>query len=166
MLQSGAMAEDSRIFLLDMGEPVSILSLARQLIRLAGLRPGADIAIEITGTRPGERLHERLHDDAEEIEPAAHQSISSLNPKLPWTWGELVDTLTTLRKAVDARDDLLVRDHLEAMLRHGGVACELGNDNPPDTAPTPAVVTPPPAEPAVRPTASPRTATPTPAHLA
>lgn len=168
VLQSGAMAEDSRIYLLDMGEPVSILSLARQLIRLAGLRPGADIAIEITGTRPGERLHERLHDDAEEIGASPHDSIASLNPKTPWTWGELVDTLTTLRKSVDARDDDLVRDQLEAMLRHGGVVCELGQDHPADTAPAPDPT--PPAEAASPPragrSAAPRGAAPTSAQLA
>ena len=168
VLQSGAMADGSRIYLLDMGEPVSILSLARQLIRLAGLRPGADIAIEITGTRPGERLHERLHDDAEEIGTSPHDSISSLNPKTPWSWGELVDTLTTLRKSVDARDDDLVRDQLEAMLRHGGVVCELGEDHPADTAPAPGQ--PAPADGASSPRAerssAPRGAAPTSAQLA
>jgi FlaA1/EpsC-like NDP-sugar epimerase len=145
VLQAGSMASDSRIYLLDMGEPVSILALARQLIRLAGLRPGDDIPIEITGTRPGERLHERLHDDAEEIEPSGHGSIASLNPKMPWTWGDLVDTLTTLRKSVDARDDDLVREQLEAMLRHGGVECELdgnGQSPGPDAAPAPALAPP------------------------
>ena len=70
VLQAGAMADGGQIFLLDMGEPASILGLARQMIRLAGLRPDDDIPIEITGVRPGERLHERLYDEAEEHEPA------------------------------------------------------------------------------------------------
>jgi FlaA1/EpsC-like NDP-sugar epimerase len=125
VLQSGAMAEPGRIYLLDMGEPVSILSLARQLIRLAGLRPGEDVKISIVGTRPGERLHERLHDDAESIEPSSHPSIASLNPKTPWRWDDLLDALATLRKSVDARDDAMVRHQLESMLRKGGVDCEL-----------------------------------------
>lgn len=125
VLQSGAMAEPGRIYLLDMGEPVSILSLARQLIRLAGLRPGEDVKISIVGTRPGERLHERLHDDAESIEPSTHPSIASLNPKTPWRWDDLLDALATLRKSVDARDDAMVRHQLESMLRKGGVDCEL-----------------------------------------
>ena len=60
VLQAGALADGERIFLLDMGEPASILGLARQMIRLAGLRPDDDIPIQITGPRPGERLHERL----------------------------------------------------------------------------------------------------------
>ena len=66
-----------------MGEPASILGLARQMIRLAGLRPGEDIEIEITGLRPGERLHEQLWDDAEDHQPAGHPSISELRPKAP-----------------------------------------------------------------------------------
>lgn len=135
VLQSGAMADTSRIYLLDMGEPVPIMRLARQLIRLAGLRPESDIEIKVIGTRPGERLHERLHDDAERIEPSDHSSIASLSPKSTWEWAELVNTLTALRKSVNARDDLLVRDQLETMLRTGGVDCTL--DPPPPSAAQP-----------------------------
>ena len=62
VLQSGAMADEGKVFLLDMGKPVSIIDLARQMIRLSGLRPDEDVAIEITGARAGERLHEQLHD--------------------------------------------------------------------------------------------------------
>ena len=125
VLQAGSMAEPGRVYLLDMGEPVSILALARQLIRLSGLRPGEDVRISIVGTRPGERLHERLHDDAETIEPSTHPSIASLNPKKPWSWDALMDSLATLRKSVDARDDAMVRHQLESMLRTGGVDCIL-----------------------------------------
>src|SRR4029453_13208372 len=90
VLQAGAPAGGERIFLLDMGEPASILGLARQMIRLAGLRPDDDIPIQITGPRAGERLPERLHDEAEEHEPADHPSISVLRPKLTLDWQHLV----------------------------------------------------------------------------
>jgi FlaA1/EpsC-like NDP-sugar epimerase len=63
VLQASALAQGSEVFVLDMGEPVRIVDLARRLIRLAGLTPGADIAIEYTGRRPGEKLTERLSDD-------------------------------------------------------------------------------------------------------
>ena len=58
VLQAGAMADKRKVFVLEMGQPVSIIELARQMIRLAGHRPDEDIKIEIVGTRPGERLHE------------------------------------------------------------------------------------------------------------
>ncbi|MBX3315008.1 MAG: polysaccharide biosynthesis protein [Actinobacteria bacterium] len=126
VLQAGSMAvDDGRVYLLDMGDPVPILSLARQMIRLAGLRPDEDIEIRITGIRPGERLHERLHDDAEVVEPAGHPSISALDPKATWEWNDLAKQLEGLRSAVRQRDELQVRGRLEDMLRAGGVDCSL-----------------------------------------
>lgn len=133
VLQAGSMAvDDGRVYLLDMGDPVPILSLARQMIRLAGLRPDEDIEIRVTGIRPGERLHERLHDDAEVVEPAGHPSISALDPKATWEWNDLAKQLEGLRSAVRQRDELQVRGRLEDMLRAGGVDCVLRpSDNPP-----------------------------------
>ena len=124
VLQAGAMADGERIFLLDMGEPASILGLARQMIRLAGLRPGDDIPIEITGPRPGERLHERLHDEAEEHEPADHPSISVLRPKLTLDWQHLVRAMDDLERSC-REDDEAVRRALMDMLRRCGVDCRL-----------------------------------------
>jgi len=66
VLQAGAMAEGGDVFLLDMGEPVSIMELARRMIELSGYslqsaeNPDGDIAIEVTGLRPGEKLYEEL----------------------------------------------------------------------------------------------------------
>ena len=62
-------------FVLEMGEPVRIDDLARHMIRLAGLRPGADIAIEYTGVRPGEKLHEELFHAAEALVPTGRAGI-------------------------------------------------------------------------------------------
>jgi O-antigen biosynthesis protein WbqV len=59
--------EFGRIFVLDMGEPIKITDLARQIIRLSGLRPDVDIKLEFTGLRPGERLHEKLFDENEDL---------------------------------------------------------------------------------------------------
>jgi len=63
VLQASALADGSEVFVLDMGDPVRIVDLARRLIRLAGLTPGADIKIEYTGRRPGEKLTESLSTD-------------------------------------------------------------------------------------------------------
>jgi FlaA1/EpsC-like NDP-sugar epimerase len=63
VLQASALSDGSEVFVLDMGDPVRIVDLARRLIRLAGLTPGADIAIEYTGRRPGEKLTESLSSD-------------------------------------------------------------------------------------------------------
>jgi FlaA1/EpsC-like NDP-sugar epimerase len=70
VLQAGAIGESGQVLVLDMGEPVKIVELARQLIRLAGRRDG-EIAIEFTGLRPGEKLYEELLADADETLPTA-----------------------------------------------------------------------------------------------
>ena len=75
VIQSGAMGQGGEIFVLDMGEPVKILDLASDMIRLSGLRVGDDIEIEITGLRPGEKLYEELYNDQEEHRSTTHSKI-------------------------------------------------------------------------------------------
>jgi len=76
ILQAGAMGKQGETFLLDMGKPVRILDLARDLIRLSGLRPDVDIKIEFTGVRPGEKIVEELLYASEARRPTAHTKIS------------------------------------------------------------------------------------------
>ncbi len=78
-LQAGAIGRGGEIFLLDMGEPVKILDLARQLITLSGLRPGGDIEIAFTGVRPGEKLFEELSIRGEDVAPTPHAKIGIWN---------------------------------------------------------------------------------------
>ena len=75
VLQAGAMGQGGEVFLLDMGEPVKIVDLARQLIRLAGLREGEDVDIVFTGLRAGEKLHEELHSHAEQARMTRRERI-------------------------------------------------------------------------------------------
>lgn len=75
VIQAGAYAQGGEVFILDMGKPVKILDLARDLIRLSGLRPDTDIKIEYTGIRPGEKLYEELLTDEEGLTSTLHNRI-------------------------------------------------------------------------------------------
>ena len=75
VLQAGAMGEGGEIFILDMGEPVKIVDLARDLITLSGLRPEEDIEIRFSGVRAGEKLFEELSTDAEHADKTKHPKV-------------------------------------------------------------------------------------------
>ena len=75
VLQAAAMGQGGEIFVLDMGEPVRIIDLARELITLSGFRPGEDIEMVITGPRPGEKLFEELSIKGEDMKPTRHPKI-------------------------------------------------------------------------------------------
>jgi len=79
VLQASTMGNGGEIFVLDMGEPVKIIDLARELIRLSGLEPDKDIPIVYTGLRPGEKLFEELKLNAEGLRPTSHQKIRVLD---------------------------------------------------------------------------------------
>jgi len=80
VIQAGALARGGEIFILDMGEPMNILALARRMIRLAGFQPDQEIPIVFTGIRPGEKLFEELLTSEEEMETTLHQSIFMARP--------------------------------------------------------------------------------------
>lgn len=75
ILETVAIGECAGVYALDMGEPVRILDLAEQMIRLHGLEPGHDVRLEITGERPGERLHEPLCAADETMQPSRHPKV-------------------------------------------------------------------------------------------
>lgn len=83
VLQSGLMGQGGEIFLLDMGQPVKIVDLARSMIRLQGLKPEEDIPIQFTGLRPGEKMFEELNYGSEELQTTAHDRIFRLTTTAP-----------------------------------------------------------------------------------
>jgi O-antigen biosynthesis protein WbqV len=100
------------IFVLDMGEPVLIADLARQMIRLAGLRPEIDVEIIYTGLRPGEKMHERLFHEAEPPVPTAADGILLAQPRF-MTLGALMPPLEHLLEAAERRS----KDDVALVLR-------------------------------------------------
>jgi lipopolysaccharide/colanic/teichoic acid biosynthesis glycosyltransferase len=115
VLQAGAMGRGGEVFLLDMGEQVRIQDLARQLIRLAGLREGEDMDIVFTGLRPGEKLYEELHSHTEKTRITRHERIM--------TWDLSSKEETLLRREVAALEGIAeigdpqaVKDHLHGIV--------------------------------------------------
>jgi FlaA1/EpsC-like NDP-sugar epimerase len=83
VLEASTMGLGSEVFVLDMGEPIRILDLAKNMIRLAGLVPGEDIDIRVTGLRPGEKLFEELQLEGENILPTPHEKIRRFRSQAP-----------------------------------------------------------------------------------
>jgi FlaA1/EpsC-like NDP-sugar epimerase len=97
-LQGMEVADHAPIYVLDMGEPIKILDLALQMIRLAGLRPNIDIPITFTGLRPGEKLFEELFHDAENFMETPHASIRQARARSV----DRLLTLSAIARLVDA----------------------------------------------------------------
>ena len=115
VVQAGAM-DDGRVFVLDMGEPVKIVDLARNMIWLSGKRPDDDVAIDFVGVRPGEKLHEQLWGEGETVVATAHPKImASTRPPLDPAW--LEDELNELERLADAGETLDVVARLGQIVR-------------------------------------------------
>ena len=122
VLQAGAMAEGGDVFVLDMGEPVKIMDLARRMVELSGLRvrdadhPDGDIEIAITGLRPGEKLYEELL-IGDNPEPTAHARIMKAHEDC-LAWDDLLPYLNTLRTGAEQADLAQIKTVLETCV-HG-----------------------------------------------
>jgi FlaA1/EpsC-like NDP-sugar epimerase len=115
VIQSGAIGGEGHVFVLDMGEPVKIVELAEQMIRLSGKDP-AEIGIDFVGARPGEKLHEELWGENEKVVATAHPKIRRVSgPVVDAAW--LQDELGELERLVEAGETLNAVSRLAAMSR-------------------------------------------------
>jgi len=110
VLQAAGMGEGGEVFVLRMGEQVSVLELAEDLIRLSGLQPGRDIEIVFTGARAGEKLSESLWDEGMSYDPTDHPDIVRVEDEIPLQGESLAATV----------------DELERLSREGDVAAIVG----------------------------------------
>jgi FlaA1/EpsC-like NDP-sugar epimerase len=110
VLQAGAMGKGGEIFVLDMGEPVRIVDLARQMVRLSGLAED-DVGIEYTGLRPGEKLYEEPLADAEKTLPTPHPKLRVAQARLPEN-GKLLDEVLAWLETPGPVDAATVRAQL------------------------------------------------------
>lgn len=120
VIQAGAMATGGEVFVLDMGDPVKIIDLARNMIELSGLEvrdaenPDGDIEIEVVGLRPGEKLYEELL-IGDNPAPTNHPRIMKAN-EYHIAWSDLQRDLSKLKDAMDKSDVPAVRDMLKSLV--------------------------------------------------
>jgi FlaA1/EpsC-like NDP-sugar epimerase/UDP-N-acetylmuramyl pentapeptide phosphotransferase/UDP-N-acetylglucosamine-1-phosphate transferase len=115
VIQASSLGSSNEIFVLDMGSPVRIVDLAERLIRLMGLVPGKDIAIEFTGIRPGEKLVEEVAMTGEEITPTKHAKIFVFRDVRAFSH-DLLNELRHLRAACNERDLAAVLSLLQELV--------------------------------------------------
>ncbi len=115
VLHAATLSRGGEIFMLDMGEPVRILDLAKRMIQLSGQRPGADVEIRVTSVRPGEKLSEQLHAPEEVQHLTSHPSIVRLEP-VAMSRAHLSAGVTGLAAAARAHDDVAARAGLQRLL--------------------------------------------------
>jgi FlaA1/EpsC-like NDP-sugar epimerase len=128
VLEAGSMGKGGEIFILDMGEPVRILDLAKETIRLSGFKPEDEIEIVFTGIRPGEKLYEELESSGEELTRTRHPKIF-IGEIAPLPPHQLQAAVTRLVALVGNGEEHEIRDALEGLvpecqLRAGAPALE------------------------------------------
>jgi|LSQX01.1.fsa_nt_gb FlaA1/EpsC-like NDP-sugar epimerase len=108
VIQAGALAEGGEIFVLDMGEPVRIADLARDIITISGYQPDKEIMIQYTGVRPGEKLYEELFTDKEGMQSTKHERIFISQKQLDEKYEGIINTVNILsQKPVTSRKEII-----------------------------------------------------------
>jgi FlaA1/EpsC-like NDP-sugar epimerase len=113
-------AGKGEVFVLDMGDPVKIVDLAHNMIRLAGYEPERDIAVEFTKPRPGEKLHEELFGDAEQPQPTAARRINRAVRPAPVNPEWVESTLNSLEQLVLAGDEANLAERVVELIASPG----------------------------------------------
>jgi FlaA1/EpsC-like NDP-sugar epimerase len=116
VIQAGAIGGRGEIFVLEMGEPVKILDLARNMIRLSGKEPDGDVPIEFIGARAGEKLHEELWGEGEAIGDTSHPKIKRAT-RLPIDAAWLDEEIVVLERVIEEGDTLELVSRLSAIVR-------------------------------------------------
>ena len=132
VLQAAAMGKGGEIFVLDMGEPVRIVDLARDLVRLSGL-PENSIEIAFTGIRPGEKLYEELYFDDEETLATAHPKLRAALHR-HYTLSEVRETISELEALIHAPDDEIRRKLCEIVQEYAWQMRNPGGARPGEAA--------------------------------
>ncbi len=128
VLQAGALGAGGEIFILDMGEPVKILDLAEDMIRLSGLEPYEDVDIVFTGIRQGEKLFEELEITGENLLKTRHPKIF-IGKIATYSTEEVAQILSNFRQAVEENDTAKIRDLFNHFLPEARIS-ENKKDNP------------------------------------
>ncbi|WP_319409908.1 nucleoside-diphosphate sugar epimerase/dehydratase [uncultured Desulfosarcina sp.] len=117
ILQAGALGKDQvNIYVLDMGSPIKIVDMAKDLIRLSGFEPGRDIQIEFVGLRPGEKLYEELITEGEGIVPTSHKKIMALHGE-SCGLQQLNGTIEALLQSSKVQDDKRIKLLLKKIVK-------------------------------------------------
>ena len=109
------MGKGREIFVLDMGSPVKIVDLARNMIKLAGFVPGEDIEIRFTGLRPGEKTYEEVNLDSEDMVPTSHSKIRVFQGR-SITFQQLAPWISELQHLLRRRDSAGLVEHLAILV--------------------------------------------------
>lgn len=116
VLQASVLGEGGEIFLLDMGQPVRILDLAMNMIRLAGLEPHVDIEVRFTGLRPGEKLYEELTTSSEVAAPTSNPAIFRLREQAHRPWETIEPRVAELEQLAVAGEARKLREKIHALV--------------------------------------------------
>ncbi|HEY5729197.1 MAG TPA: nucleoside-diphosphate sugar epimerase/dehydratase [Anaerolineales bacterium] len=126
VLQAASMENGGETFVLNMGEPVRILDLAEDLIRLSGLEPHRDIMIEYTGVRPGEKLTEELWDEDTPLKPTLHPDISRLEDNASSLDPNLIPSIEQLSRLSHSDDTEAIITLLDKLIPNSTIRTSKG----------------------------------------